>query len=71
MVDAGALDFIHERDMATHRMGFAVIALGLLSFIVAAKLWHTGRRPTAVALGVVGLIASMTGCAYTGMRTMV
>lgn len=65
------MGFIRERDMATHRMGFAVIGLGLLCFILAARLWRMGRRRTAIALGFIGGIVSMTGCAYASVQTMI
>lgn len=70
MVDTGALDLIRERDMATDRMGFAIIALGLLCLIVAVGLWNAGHRRTATALGVVGFLVNVTGCAYTQSQIM-
>lgn len=70
MVDAGALDLIRERDMATDRMGFAIIALGLLWLIVAVGLWKAGHRRTATALGAVGFLVNVTGCAYTQSHIM-
>ena len=70
MVDAGALDVIRERDMATHRMGFGIIALGLLCLIVAVGLWKAGHRRFATVLGVVGFFANVTGCAFTQSHIM-
>jgi multisubunit Na+/H+ antiporter MnhC subunit len=70
VVDAGALEVIRERDMVTHRMGFAIIASGLLCLIVAVGLWRAGHRRTATALGVVGSLVNITGCAYTQSQIM-
>ena len=70
VVDAGAIEVVRERDMATDRMGFAIIASGLLCLIVAVGLWRAGHRRTAIALGVVGLLLNITGCAYLRSHIM-